>query len=271
MDGLLICMPILVFAAILILVFRGRGNTRKEQLCRKIGTSTDIDYISRYTTGGNYDLNGNHVSYTTISSDEEVKKAANERLIQIAEGTNDPNELLRINSIINLDKSTIEAAAKRMRPEDVLCKIVPKIKLDDSILKNAVEMISDEQILGNAAGNYRLSASIRAAALERITDRDLLYTAAVSHPDDNLYSDRLDEEQKSRFYEERARIYEARCRHGQHNWVIGSQETTHNEESDYRGHDEIRKCRICGRTEMIESSDAYGVRTTVLDPGIYDS
>lgn len=271
MDGFLICLPILVFIAILVLIFRGQGSGQKKQLCQKIGTSADIDYLIKYARGGNYDINGKPVSYTMVSSDPEVKKAAKERLTQIAKGTNDPETLLKINSTVKLDNSTLESAAKRMKPEDVFLKIAPKIPLDDSILENAAGQIHDKWILSDIAENYRYSSSIRTAALDRITDRDLLYAIAVANPDNNLYSDRLDEEQKVRFYEVRERIYEDRCRHGKHDWVTISNETTHNEESDIRGHDEVRRCRICGRKELIEHSDAYGPRTTVLDPGKYDS
>lgn len=271
MYGFLIFLLVLALFVIFYLLFRGTGNNQKEQLCRKIETSTDIDYIIKYTTGGNYDLNGSHVSYTTISSHEDVKNTAKERLSQIAKETDNPDTLLRINSIIKLDESTVENAAKRMKPEDVIRKITPKFNLDDSILENAVRQVRDENILAEIAGNYSFSSSIRTGALDRITDRDLLYAAAINHPDDNLFADYLDEEQKSRFYEERDRIYKDRCRHGKHDWVIVSQETTHNEESDIRGYDEIRRCRICGRTEAIDHSDAFGSRTRILDPGKYDS
>ena len=76
MDGFLICLPILVFIAILVLIFRGQGSGQKKQLCQKIGTSADIDYLIKYARGGNYDINGKPVSYTMVSSDPEVKKAA---------------------------------------------------------------------------------------------------------------------------------------------------------------------------------------------------
>ena len=83
--GFFLCLLAIAFFGILFLIFRGKGSSQKTELCRKIETSGDLDYIFKFTTAGNYDINGNHVSYTTVSSHEDVVKAANDRLIRIAE------------------------------------------------------------------------------------------------------------------------------------------------------------------------------------------
>lgn len=304
MYGFLICLPILVFIAILVLLFRARGSDQKKQLCQKVGTSSDIDYLIKYSRGGNYDINGKSVSYTTVSSDAEVKKAANERLTQIAKGTNDPEQLLKIikgtgtheevrkaaedrlrylaqeiddpelllkiNDRVKLDQPLYEKIIAQYSAEDLLLKIYPKIEPEKSVLEKAVDQIGDDNTLAEIGEKIALPIEINFRALSRISDPDILYPILFKHTrsleDLDAYS--FDEAKKHGYG-----VY--LCKNDEHDfdeWRFVDEKTDKIGGADLRDVDKIRKCRRCGKIMGGIWSDSYHEwHYKLIAPGKYDS
>lgn len=304
MHGFLICLPILVFITILVLIFRGQGSDQKKKLCQKIGSSSDIDYIIKYIGGGNYDLNGNTVSYTTVSSDAEVKKAANERLTQIAKETNDseqlfkiikgtgchvearkaaedrlrylaqeiddPDLLLKINDRVTLDQTLCTKIIAQYSAEDLLLKIYPRIEPERSVLEKAVDQISDDNTLAEIGERIALPIEINFRALSRISDPDILYPILFKHTrsleDLDAYS--FDEAKKHGYG-----VY--LCKNDQHDfdeWRFVDEKTDKIEGADLQDVDKIRKCRRCGKIMGGTWSDSYHEwHYKLIAPGKYDS
>lgn len=182
-----------------------------------------------------------------MNQDQDIRRAAEERMNQLAMLAETPAAFLKIaeNPRIRLKESVFMEALSRFDDEDFLYRLVKGTSVPDAVRFAAAERIRDKDHLCEIALSSTLPDEIRINALKRINDQEDLLTIAV-HSEWKAAIDLLDEEHLRQ-------MGEILCRLGKHDYVQ-TEERFESGEYDNDRHYRIvtYTCKRCGKVKVEE-------------------